>query len=266
MHEREPYLAVAAIALVAAALFGLERLFPLRARRRPGAQRLLVNLFFSAGTYGTAGALVGPAGALMLDWTERQQFGLVRWLPELPWLQWGASLLLPDLSFYYWHRANHRLPVLWRFHNVHHFDPDLDVTTGFRFHPGEVALSALFRFVQIGIIGPPLAAFVLYEVVFQTGTFFHHSNFRLPARLDRTLALFVVTPRMHGIHHSQRQHESNSNYSVVFSFWDRLHRSLRLEVLQERITIGVPAYDAPDMNRALRALVAPFRRQRSYWS
>src|SRR6185503_18602759 len=104
-------------------------------------------------------------------------------------------------------------------------DPDLDVSTGFRFHFGEIALSSIFRVVQIGLIGPSLTTFLVYELVFLVNTLFHHSNVRLPVDVERLLNKVFVTPRMHGIHHSQVRTELNSNFSVVFSWWDRLHRT-----------------------------------------
>ncbi|MDQ3200474.1 MAG: sterol desaturase family protein [Verrucomicrobiota bacterium] len=120
-----------------------------------------------------------------------------------------------DLSFYRWHWLNHRSGFLWRFHNVHHSDADLDVSTGFRFHFGEVAISAVFRVVQVALIGISAPAFAAYELVFQVNTLFQHSNVRLPIRLERMLSKVFVTSRMHGIHHSQVQRETNSNYSVL---------------------------------------------------
>ena len=149
-----------------------------------------------------------------------------------------AGFLLLDLSFYYWHRLNHRWAPLWRFHNVHHVDPDLDVSTALRFHFGEVLLSAAFRAAQVLLIGPAVSAYLAYELVFQANTLFHHSNVRLPLRVERALSWVLVSPRMHGIHHSDVRAETDSNYSVVFPWWDRLHATLVLGVPQRAITVG----------------------------
>src|SRR4029453_13648984 len=111
-------------------------------------------------------------------------------------------------SFYYWHVANHKVALLWRFHNVHHMDPELDVSPGFRFPFGEVFLSTFFRVAQVGLLGISFASFAAYELVFQANTLFHHSNTRLPIRLERFLNAILVTPRMHGIHHSQVRRET----------------------------------------------------------
>jgi sterol desaturase/sphingolipid hydroxylase (fatty acid hydroxylase superfamily) len=179
--------------------------------------------------------------------------------------QFALGFLLMDLSFYYWHVVNHRIPFLWRFHNVHHIDPDLDVSTALRFHFGEVALSAAFRVVQVSAIGLTAWMFAAYELVFQANTLFHHSNVRLPVGVERVLNLVLVTPRMHGIHHSQVRDETNSNYSVVFSWWDRLHRTLGLNIPQADIVTGIPAYSDPEDNKVWNNLLLPFRRQREYW-
>jgi len=170
-----------------------------------------------------------------------------------------------DLSFYWWHVLNHRVPFLWRFHNVHHIDSDLDVSTGFRFHFGEVAMSAVFRVVQVALIGISAPAFATYELAFQANTLFHHSNLRLPIRFERLLNKLLVTPRMHGIHHSQVQGETNSNYSVVFPWWDRFHRTLGLNVPQSEIVIGVPGYSMVADRKLVNGLLMPFRKQRDYW-
>ena len=248
------------------ALFVLERIFPLRRRTRALLGRLIVNVLLSAVTFGVAFVLVRPAALRALHWSADRPFGLLHVVTLPEWARWATAFLLLDLAFYYWHVVNHRVRFLWRFHNVHHFDPDLDVTTGFRFHFGEVAFSTVFRVIQVAVIGVSLPQFAAYEIIFQAGTLFHHSNWRLPPALEKCLNLAIVTPRMHGIHHSRFRDETNSNYSVVFSFWDRLHRTFRLDVPQEEVTIGVPGYSEPRDNRVGFTLAAPFRGQREYWT
>jgi sterol desaturase/sphingolipid hydroxylase (fatty acid hydroxylase superfamily) len=258
---------VAILALVAFALglFALERVRPLRNPTRALLPRLWVNGVVSALAMVTAGLAVRPVAVTLLGWAAAERFGLIAALSLPGLVGWVAAFLLLDVSFYYWHRANHAWPLLWRFHNVHHVDPDLDVSTALRFHFGEVALSAGFRAVQVLLMGPPAAAYVSYEFMFQANTLFHHSNVRLPLGLERTLNRLLVTPRMHGIHHSQVKGETNSNYSVVFPWWDRLHRSLVLGIRQNDISIGVPGYARPEDNRLPTLAALPFQRQRDYW-
>ncbi len=254
-----------AIGLYALLLFAIERFFPLRTPTRKLLGRLIVNLTFAAVAFVVVSILVRPAAEWTLGWSAADNFGLVRLAAFPTWLQALLAFVLMDLTFYWWHRANHRIPLLWRFHNVHHFDPDLDLSTAFRFHFVELAFSAGFRILQVGLIGISAWTYVVYEVVFQAGTLFHHSNIRLPVRIERMLVTVFVTPRMHGIHHSQVPMETNSNYSTVFSFWDRLHRTLGLNIPQSSVEIGVPGYALPEDNRLTNALIAPFYPQRNYW-
>lgn len=247
------------------ALFALERLVPLRRETRSILGRLIVNAVLSALVLATASLLVRPVVEASLGRIAERPFGLVH-LVALPLpVREVAAFLLMDLSFYYWHLLNHRVPLLWRFHNVHHVDPDLDVTTALRFHFGELAFSAVFRLVQIVAIGVSPWTYLAYELVFQANTLFQHSNVRLPIGVERALNKVLVTPRMHGIHHSEVRAESHSNYGVVFPWWDRLHRTLGLDVPQSAITIGVPAYSRAGDNRLWELLRMPFGAQRDYW-
>ena len=232
---------VVSLVLLFALLFGWERRAPLRQANRPLRDRLIVNAVISALAFMAAMLLVRPIALTVLQRASGASFGLVHVVPLGPAAQFVLSFLLMDLTFYWWHVANHHIAFLWRFHNVHHLDPDLDVTTAFRFHAGEVALSTVFRVLQVSAIGLSGWMFAAYQVGFQANTMFHHSNVRLPIRIERLLNLVLVTPRMHGIHHSQVHRETDSNYSVVFSWWDRLHRTLGLDIPQSDIVIGVPA-------------------------
>ncbi|EAQ77215.1 sterol desaturase family protein [Blastopirellula marina] len=249
---------------ILAGLFVVERLLPLRQPTRSLWRRMFVNLVVSGLALLVAALIVQPAAAWMMG-SDGSPIGLLQWVKIPAWLNIVAGFLLLDLSFYYWHRLNHRIGFLWRFHNVHHIDPDMDVSTAFRFHFGEVAFSALFRVVQVTLIGMSVEAYLIYEFAFTANTMFHHSNVRLPIEWERWLNLCLVTPRMHGIHHSQLERETNSNYSVVLPWWDRLHRSLRLNVSQDGIKIGVPGYSQPEDNRLGNLFLMPFRRQREYW-
>jgi sterol desaturase/sphingolipid hydroxylase (fatty acid hydroxylase superfamily) len=245
-------------------LFAAEKLFPLRQSREPLLARLFINATISGLAFVVAAMVVRPSTLRALNWASEQPFGLIHLLPW-PWAQFIIGFLLLDLSFYYWHVLNHKAPLFWRFHNVHHIDPDLDVSTGFRFHFGEVLLSTLFRVVQVSLIGISFATFAVYEVIFQANTLFHHSNLRLPIRVERWLNKILVTPRMHGIHHSQVQRETNSNFGVVFSWWDRLHKTLGLDIAQSKIEIGIPGYASPADNNLCRTFIMPFIKQRDYW-
>ena len=246
-------------------LFALERFFPLRKATRSLIARLFVNLAIAVFTFIAAIGMVQPAARWALGWSADRQFGLVHFVALPAPFEFAVSFLLMDLAFYYWHVANHRVPFLWRFHNVHHIDPDLDVSTAFRFHFGEILLSTAFSLLQVSFIGPSAWVFGVYQLVFQAEVIFHHSNVRLPIGVERLLNKVVVTPRMHGIHHSQVQRENNSNFGTVFPWWDRFHRTLGVNIPQDEVVVGIPGYTLPEDNTPWNALLIPFRKQRDYW-
>ena len=256
-----PILALALLVL----LFVIERLFPLRKSTRSLLGRVGVNLVISALAFVAAVGLVQPAVQWALSWSANKPFGLLHLFSLPVWAEFALSFLLMDLAFYYWHVANHRVSFLWRFHNVHHIDLDLDVSTAFRFHFGEIALSTVFSVVQVSFIGISPWAFAAYHLVFQTEVLFHHSNWRLPIGFERLLSLIFVTPRMHGIHHSQVERENKSNFGTVFTWWDRLHRTLGLNIPQDAVVVGIPGYARAEDNTMGNALLMPFRKQRDYW-
>jgi len=172
--------------------------------------------------------LLFPAAAVgMAVFVRDQGWGLFNYF-ELPWaVVVPGSVVLLDFIIYLQHVLVHAVPALWRLHRVHHADPDYDVTTGARFHPLEIVLSMLIKFASIVVLGPPVVAVVLFEVVLNATAMFNHGNIRLPVSLDRVLRLFVVTPDMHRVHHSVEDDEANSNFGFNLPWWDRLFGTYR---------------------------------------
>ena len=248
------------------ALLAAEYIRPLRARKKPKPGRYLTNAVLT--TLGVlAGAIaVRPVGLGLASLSNTQGFGVLNWLAFPGWVQFAAGFLLMDLTFYYWHRFNHTVHFLWRFHSVHHIDPDLDVTTSMRFHFGEVLLSTFFRAGQVAVLGIAPVTYIVYETCFTLATLFHHGNIQIPVTVERGINRILVTPRMHGIHHSVVRSELNSNYSVIFRWWDALNRSLVLNVPQSAINIGVGRFTGEGDNGILQLVALPFgkfRRERS---
>lgn len=255
----------AIVGLAVVVCFAAEHWRPLRARVRPLGERLGTNVPMVAIAVLTLRLAMIPAALAVAAAAEPAGLGLLRWLPLPATVAGVAGFLLLDWSLYAWHRLNHRVPWLWRFHLVHHTDLDLDVSTAFRFHAGELLLSVGWRTLAILAIGASPALLLIYEVATQSATAFHHSNWRLPRRLERALGEVLVTPSMHGIHHSVVEGETNSNWSVVFAWWDRLHRTRRREPSNETLTIGLPAWREPRELGLVRLLALPFRHQRPAW-
>lgn len=245
-------------------LFIAETVRQLRKRKISRWKRIKMNAGVAVTAFFTLRVALIPALVLVAKWAEAVGVGLLNWI-ELPqWLVYLLGFGLLDYGNYLWHVLNHKLAFLWRFHNVHHTDLDLDVTTAVRFHFGEVLLSAFFRGLIIMAIGAPYLLILAYEIFFEAATNFHHTNWRLPFKLEKVLNWVIVTPRMHGIHHSIVQRETNSNYSIVFNCWDRLHRTIRLNIRQNEIDIGVPSYRDPKEQTIKNLLIMPFRKQRPW--
>ena len=181
------------------------------------------------------------------EWAVAKNFGLMNAVAtSSPVLHAVGAILLLDAWTYVWHRLNHRIPFLWRFHRVHHADPQMDVSTGGRFHVGEIVLSSVLRIPLIILLGVYAWELVLYETAMFTVVQFHHANVSLPARLDCALRAVIVTPAMHKVHHSRLRPETDSNYSALLSVWDRIGRSFRLRDDPHTIEFGLDEFGDDD--------------------
>src|SRR5829696_9344160 len=247
------------------ALVWLERRRPLREERESKLTRSARNLAVAAVGAAALRLTEAPLAGRLTALVERRRWGLLK-LVRLPlWLEVALACLLLDYTLYLWHVVTHRVPFLWRFHVVHHADLDLDATTALRFHFAELVLSVPWRAAQILLIGVSPPALSAWQSLLFLSIMFHHSNVRLPLEIERRLNAFVVTPRMHGIHHSTVKEETNSNWSSGLTVWDWLHGTLRLNVPQNKITIGVPAYLDPNDVELQDVLKLPFVEQRQTW-
>lgn len=256
-----PRESITAIVIVATFLSMLlwERLRPLRKRVEPKARRVVRNL--AAG--GIALAVSTLLQALILVPLSRwSRVGLLHRLDLGDVASVVLAFLLLDYTLWFWHFACHRVAFLWRFHLVHHVDRDLDASTALRFHFGELALSTFYRALQIVVIGASPFAVWLWHTVLFGSILFHHANVRLPVALERWVVRLFVTPRMHGIHHSDQFSETDSNWSSLLSWWDYLHGTMVLAVPQSEVRIGVPAYQNERDVTLPRILLLPFLRQR----
>jgi len=148
-------------------------------------------------------------------------------------------LIIVDVFLYWWHRLNHEIPFLWRFHHVHHLDETLDISSGVRFHFGEVILSALVRSLLIILFNISLVNLLLIEAIILISSIFHHSNINLPKQLEKALSFVIVTPSIHWVHHHKRQSETDANYSTIFSWWDQIFNSKSNFIRKVGMPIGV---------------------------
>ena len=199
-----------------------------------------------------------PIVESLAKFVERKKWGILKLVPLPRWLENILAIVLMDYTLYLWHVLSHRVQFLWRFHAVHHADLDLDASTAIRFHFGELILSVPWRAAQIVVIGVSPASLAAWQSFLFVSVLFHHSNLRLPADLEKRLGRLIVTPRMHGIHHSIVEDETNSNWSSGLAVWDGLHGTLRSDVVQDDITIGIPGFQKPDDLTVSKILTMPF--------
>lgn len=184
------------------------------------------------------------AWTAVATWSETHAFGVRAWMGGPAWLQWVVVLLLLDAWTYAWHRLNHTVPVLWRFHRLHHSDTQMDVTTANRFHLGEIVLSSIVRIPLLALLGASVLQLAVYETILFALVQFHHANIALPEPVDRVLRACIVTPHLHKVHHSVVRAEQNANFSSVLTWWDRAARTLRLSTNLSQVVFGVDEHRA----------------------
>ncbi len=192
--------------------------------------------------------LLFPAAAVgVAAFAAEHGWGLFNYY-DLPfWLAAVLSVAAMDFIIYLQHVMVHAVPLLWRLHRMHHADLDYDVTTGARFHPIEIILSMLIKFATIVVLGPPVVAVVIFEIMLNATAMFNHGNVRLPLGLDRVLRLFLVTPDMHRVHHSVEDDEANCNFGFSLPWWDRLFGTYRAQPRggHEGMSIGIHKFRTP---------------------
>jgi sterol desaturase/sphingolipid hydroxylase (fatty acid hydroxylase superfamily) len=189
--------------------------------------------------------LVFPLAAVgMAVFAREQGWGVLNYFEVPYWLAVVAAVVVLDFFIWLQHVMVHAVPALWRLHRMHHADLDFDVTTGARFHPLEILLSMLIKFAVIAVLGPPVLAVIVFEVLLNATSMFNHSNVRIAAGVDRVLRLFVVTPDMHRVHHSVEDDETNSNFGFNLPWWDRLFGTYRAQPRagHEGMTIGIRTF------------------------
>ena len=245
-------------------LFLLESKFQLRKRVQNRWKRIIINFGVSLPSFALLRLLFIPLMVWLAYKNEQWQFGL-NYLYGAPlWLKATIAFLLLDYTNYLWHIVLHKMPLMWRFHLVHHTDLDLDITTSFRFHFGELIGSVFFRGAAVILTGISPWMVLIYEIAFDASNQFQHSNIKIPFRLEKILNKILVTPRMHGIHHSIKKRERDSNFSIIFSFWDRLHKTIKLNVRQDEIVTGVAAYPDEKELTTGKLFKLPFTKIRSF--
>jgi sterol desaturase/sphingolipid hydroxylase (fatty acid hydroxylase superfamily) len=204
------------------------------------------------------GVVCGTCACTVAEWAAAARVGLLNVIEVPGWASLAVTVLALDLVSYGWHRANHTVALLWRFHRVHHSDPRFAVSTGIRFHPGELLLSLPIRLLAIVALGVPVVAVLVFEVIFTFANLIEHGDVDYPLAFERRLATVLVTPALHRYHHGLRPRRLAGNFGTVFSLWDRLFASYAANDSRAAIPVGLTDLEGDPGIRG--ALALPFRR------
>jgi sterol desaturase/sphingolipid hydroxylase (fatty acid hydroxylase superfamily) len=245
-----------------ATLLWLERRKPLRRAVDRGPKRIARNLAVGAITAAVVSALERPLVQRLSVLTEKRNWGIVPRLPVPSTWRGIAAVLLMDYTLYWWHVLLHRSPLLWRLHEPHHADLDLDASTGVRFHFAEFLASIPWRCAQVVAIGVGPRRLAFWQKLTLCEVLFHHANARLSMPLERRLSRVIVTPRMHGIHHSVIRAERDSNFSSGLSVWDRLHATSYIDLSRDDVKIGLSEHQHARDVTVGKMLALPFHSAR----
>jgi sterol desaturase/sphingolipid hydroxylase (fatty acid hydroxylase superfamily) len=238
----------------------LQTVAPRRELVQSGFNRLCHNLFLFVVNTVVMRALIPLTLVAVAAWGEVEQVGLFHVLNAPLWLACVVSVIALDFAIYWQHVATHKIPLLWRMHKVHHTDRDMDVTTAVRFHPLELLFSLLFKIIVVSLLGAPILAVIIFELLLFIGPAFNHSNLRIPNWLDRKLRLVIATPDVHRTHHSIHRDEQDTNYGFFIIWWDRLFNTYTAEPREghSKMRIGLDDTETK-CERVDEMLIAPFK-------
>lgn len=195
------------------------------------------------------GVVCGACVCTLARWAADAGIGVLNTMQAPRWLGIPAAIVTLDLVSYCWHRANHRVPFLWRFHQVHHSDPTFTASTGIRFHPGELLLSLPVRLTAVALLGASAEAVVLFEIVFTVANLVEHSDVDLPRRFERLMGRVLITPALHRRHHTKVGLDRDTNFGTIFATWDRLFGTRADNDSATAIETGLPGLDELTLSR-----------------
>ena len=259
--EQEVYWRLGVFFAILLAMALWETVLPKRTWRLPRMRRWTHHILLSALNTVVVRVVIPLTAAAYALTLQGSHVGILNWLPLPNWVAVVVGVLVLDLAIYFQHVWFHKLDFFWRFHRMHHTDLDFDVTTGIRFHPIEIVISMLIKFAVITVLGPPAIAVVVFEILLNATSMFNHGNIRIPQSVDRILRLFVVTPDMHRVHHSDIRRETDSNFGFNLPWWDRLFGTYRdqPEKGHTGMSIGLPIFRFERELRIDRLISQPFR-------
>ncbi len=259
--QNEESLRLGFFLVILSTMMAVEFLLPRKARVLGRGHRWLSNLLFVI-IDALFVRLIFPIVAVGVAALSAQKGWGIFNLTDWPvWLEITLAVIILDMMIYWQHVAFHYIPFFWAFHKVHHADRDIDVTTGFRFHPIEIGLSLAYKMAIVILLGAPVVAVIIFEILLNGCAMFNHSNVKLPLGVDRIMRRFIVTPDMHRVHHSTIMSETNSNYGFSISLWDRIFKSYtpQPEKGHDSMVIGLDEHQTSGPASLIWSLILPFK-------
>ncbi|MCG6158361.1 sterol desaturase family protein [Rubinisphaera margarita] len=265
MLANEAVVRVSAFGLTLTLLWVMEYFLPRREQPKRQWFRRVNNLLLVVVNSVVLRILLPVTAVVTAEWAIASHWGLLNQLSLPGWVSGVIAFLILDLAIYGQHVAMHYFSWLWPLHRVHHSDRVFDATTGIRFHTLEIVLSMLWKVAVVLILGPPVVAVIVFEIMLNAISMFNHSNIAIPLRLDALFRSVVVTPDMHRVHHSIFREEHDCNYGFNFSWWDFLFRTYLPQPKEghREMKIGVPGLSESDLSRLDRLLYQPLRHPRN---
>jgi len=260
--EHETLVRLVSFLSVFIAMLVWEVFAPRRVRVYPIAVRWLNNLAINLLNVFIVRVLMPIAVVGIALTAEQHGLGLFNIVVIANWLKLFLAIVLMDLALYLQHLVFHHVEYLWRLHRMHHADLDFDVTTGIRFHPLEIILSLLIKIIVVLLLGVPVVAVVLFEIILNITSLFNHANIAMPKKIDRLLRYIIVTPDMHRVHHSVIKTETNSNFGFNLPFWDYIFHTYQAQpsVGHQKMTIGLEYFRDKRELWLDRLLLQPFKK------
>ena len=226
-------------------------------------QRWSVNLALAFSNILLSRFTVGGLAYITAIYAQQQKMGLLNLIEVSPVIAIIFTLLILDFAIYCQHVISHKWSWLWRLHQVHHSDIEIDATTAVRFHPLEIILSLFYKAVWILLLGAEPVAVIMFEVILNGAATFNHSNVNIPLKLDRVLRWLIITPDMHRIHHSTIRKEADSNYGFSISLWDRVFQTYTANPQEPQVSmeIGLKNLRNPQQVGFFQLLILPFKKK-----
>ena len=240
-------------------IFIIESIFPIYKRSIKTYKRWLINFTFVFLNTLALRFLFPVLAASFAGICSQYNIGFLNYFNIPIWIALILAFLLLDLGIWLQHLLFHHISFLWRFHKIHHSDEEVDFTTGVRFHPLEIIISMIYKFILLAVIGPPVALVIIFEIVLNASSIFNHGNIKISKSFDIALRKLIVTPNMHRIHHSAEEKETNSNYGFNLSVWDKLFGTYnKRSKKRDNIIIGLKELN--NKNKSLFFLIfSPFK-------